>query len=91
MEEYPMPKTVLVVQDEIVQDDASPLFSAKEAARRLGISRATLSRLIAARKIGVYRTGVKTLFNQRILEEYKAQTFHPLKSNCPRAAHECEG
>jgi excisionase family DNA binding protein len=51
------------------------MISAKEAARRLGISRASLSRLIRNNCIGVYRVGGKTMFDETILDAYKKSVF----------------
>ena len=46
------------------------LLSAREAAERLGVSRATLSRLIKARRIGVFRVGTRTLFDSATLKHF---------------------
>lgn len=51
------------------------MISAKEAARRLGISRASLSRLVRDNSIGVYRIGGKTMFDETILDAYKRSVF----------------
>lgn len=53
------------------------LISAKDAARRLNISRGMLSRLIKAGRLGVYRIGDRTLFDEKILEEFKQAVFEP--------------
>lgn len=60
------------------------LLSAKEAAVRLGISRPTLSRLVRDNKIGVYRVGVRTLFDEKILEEFKNSIFQPARETASR-------
>lgn len=67
-----MAATEQVITTEQTAPDESRLFSAKEAARRLGISRATLSRLIQKKQIQFYRIGVKTQFDQKLLDEYMA-------------------
>jgi excisionase family DNA binding protein len=53
------------------------LISAKDAAHRLNISRGMLSRLVNAGRLGVYRIGDRTLFDEKILEEFKAAVFEP--------------
>ncbi len=53
------------------------LITAKEAAKRLSISRASLSRLVKEYRIGVYRVGGLTMFDERILEEFKASVLQP--------------
>ena len=53
------------------------LFSTKEAARRLGITPATLRRLVRLRKIGVFRVGGKLMFNQWVLEMYLWSIHEP--------------
>jgi len=53
------------------------LLSAREAAERLGVSRATLSRLIKARRIGVFRVGTRTLFDNSIIDSFKSAVYQP--------------
>jgi excisionase family DNA binding protein len=53
------------------------LISAKDAAQRLNISRGMLSRLIKSGRLGVYRIGDRTLFDEKILEEFRAAVFQP--------------
>jgi excisionase family DNA binding protein len=53
------------------------LISAKDAAHRLNISRGMLSRLVSSGRLGVYRIGDRTLFDEQILEEFKAAVFEP--------------
>lgn len=51
------------------------LIHAREVAQRLGISRAKLSRLVNANRIGVYRIGGRTLFDETILEDFKKRVY----------------
>jgi excisionase family DNA binding protein len=51
------------------------LISAKEAARRLGISTAQLSRLVSSNSIGVYRIGGRTLFDNETLDAFKQSVY----------------
>jgi excisionase family DNA binding protein len=55
------------------------LISAASAAKRLNISRATLSRLVKSRQLGTYRVGHRTMFDVRIIEEYKSAVLHPAR------------
>jgi excisionase family DNA binding protein len=45
-------------------DEGQKLLSAKEAAAMLGVSRATLSRLIRSGQLRTYRIGARTLFSE---------------------------
>ncbi len=58
-------------------EEGQKLISAKEAAARLGISRAFLSRLIAAGVLATYRIGNRTLFDEEILDEFKQSVLVP--------------
>ena len=51
------------------------LMSAKDAAKKLGISTASLSRLVRENRIGVYRVGGRTMFDEEILDAYKRSVF----------------
>jgi excisionase family DNA binding protein len=51
------------------------LINAKEAAQRLGVSRATLSRLVKHNRIGVFRVGARTMFDDAVLEDFKRRVF----------------
>jgi excisionase family DNA binding protein len=53
------------------------LLSAREAAAVLGVSRATLCRLIKAKRIGVFRVGTRTLFDNSILENFMTTVYQP--------------
>lgn len=46
------------------------LLSAKETARRLGISLPTLSRLTTSGKIGSYKIGVRRLYSERHITDF---------------------
>lgn len=59
------------------------LLSARQVAARLGISRPTLSRLIRDKKIGVYRIGTRTLFDDAVVEEYKQRRFVAPEADAP--------
>jgi len=62
------------------------LITASELCRRLRMSRATLGRLVRAKQIGFYRVGGRLMFDQRILQEFKAASFHPpAESECEAA------
>lgn len=61
------------------------LIPAKEFCERLQISRRTLGRLVRAKVIGFYRVGGRLMFDERVLNEFKAATFYsPVES--PREA-----
>jgi excisionase family DNA binding protein len=68
--------------------EKSNLVSAKDAAARLGISRPTLSRLIRDSRIGVYRVGTRTLFDEKILEEFKESVFVAPQRKAPHRSSE---
>lgn len=53
------------------------MLSAEETAKRLGISRATLSRLVRENRIGHYRIGQRTMFTEEILKDFVESTFQP--------------
>ena len=52
-----------------------PLISAKDAATKLGISTASLSRLVRENRIGVYRVGGRTMFDDEVLDAYKRSVY----------------
>jgi excisionase family DNA binding protein len=56
-------------------EPANGLISARESAKRLGISRSSLSRLVKNNRIGVYRVGGRTMFDETILDAYKRSVF----------------
>lgn len=56
------------------------MISAEETAKRLGISRATLSRLVRDNRIGHYRIGQRIMFEQQMLDEFKASVLQPATS-----------
>ncbi len=58
-------------------EEKQSLFSAAAAAKKLNISRATLSRLVKLGRLGVYRVGHRTMFDQKILEDFKAASYEP--------------
>jgi excisionase family DNA binding protein len=62
------------------------LIPAKEFCERLQISRRTLGRLVRAKIIGFYRVGGRLMFDERILDEFKAASFHPPVLNQQEAA-----
>lgn len=53
------------------------LISAADAAKRLNISKAMLSRLVSSGRLGVYRIGHRTLFDEQIINEFKTAVFQP--------------
>lgn len=53
------------------------LIPAAELCSRLRMSRATLGRLVRAKRIGFYRVGGRLMFDERVLSEFKAASFHP--------------
>jgi excisionase family DNA binding protein len=61
-------------KDSVKQQDLIP---ASEFCRRLQMSRATLGRLVRAKVIGFYRVGGRLMFDEKILNEFKAASFHP--------------
>jgi excisionase family DNA binding protein len=61
------------------------LLSARDTAAQLGISRATLSRLVTRGKIGHYRIGDRILFSEKHISNYLASVEHPARlSNVTR-------
>jgi excisionase family DNA binding protein len=56
------------------------LLNRKQTARRLGISDATLSRLMAAGAISFYKVGWRTLFDDAQIKEYLARVCRPASS-----------
>ena len=62
------------------------LIHAKELCERLQISRRTLGRLVRAKIIGFYRVGGRLMFDEKILDEFKAASFHPPVLNQQKAA-----
>lgn len=62
-------------------EEKQNLLSAAAVAKRLNISRATLSRLVASGQLGVYRVGHKTMFDEQLLNEYKAAILQPRRNN----------
>ena len=57
--------------------ETQKMISAEETAKRLGISRATLSRLVRENRIGHYRIGQRTMFTEEILKSFVESTFQP--------------
>ncbi|HEX8289661.1 MAG TPA: helix-turn-helix domain-containing protein [Pyrinomonadaceae bacterium] len=51
------------------------LIAAKEAAKHLGISRASLCRLVKKNRIGVYRIGNRTMFDKEVLDTFKKSVY----------------
>ena len=51
------------------------LISAREAAAKLGVSRATLCRLVKAKRLACFRIGTRVLFNHTILEEFMRTVY----------------
>lgn len=62
------------------------LITAKEAARRLGVSRATLGRLMRNQRIGFFRVGSRAMFSNAVLEEYKAAVLQEARHRRDLAA-----
>ncbi len=62
------------------------MFTAEETAKRLGISRATLSRLVRDNRIAHYRIGQRTLFDEDGLKEFIKATFQPTVKATSEAA-----
>lgn len=56
-------------------EEKQNLISAANAAKHLNISRTTLSRLIASGRLAAYRIGHRTLFDQQILDDFKASVL----------------
>lgn len=57
--------------------DNDRLISAADAAKRLNISKAMLSRLVSSGRLGVYRIGHRTLFDEQIIDDFKAAAYQP--------------
>jgi excisionase family DNA binding protein len=51
------------------------MYTAEEVAKKLRISRASLSRLIQAGKIAYYRIGERTMFDEDSLKNFREATF----------------
>lgn len=62
-------------------EEKENLLSAATAAKILNVSRTTLSRLVASGQLATYRIGHKTLFDQKILDEFKASVLSPAQRN----------
>lgn len=56
------------------------LLTRKQTARRLGISDATLSRLMAAGAISFYKVGWRTLFDDAQIEAYLESVRRPARA-----------
>jgi excisionase family DNA binding protein len=68
------------MNDSKAVDDAAEtkrLLSAREAPLVLGVSRATLCRLVKAKRIGVFRVGARTLFDNAILQNFMNSIYQP--------------
>lgn len=63
----------------MVHKNIGGLLTRKQVARRLGISDATLSRLMAAGVISFYKIGWRTLFDESQIEDYLASVRHPAR------------
>jgi excisionase family DNA binding protein len=66
--------------------ETQKMISAEETAKRLGISRATLSRLVRENRIGHYRIGQRTMFTEEILKDFVESTFQPPVGDQTKAA-----
>ena len=55
------------------------LISATEAAKRLNVSRSMLSRLVTSGRLGTYRIGDRTMFDEKILQDFKASVLVPAR------------
>lgn len=53
------------------------MYTAEETAKKLRISRASLSRLVQAGSIGYYRIGERTMFDEESLKNFREATFQP--------------
>lgn len=62
------------------------LISAADAAKRLNISKAMLSRLISSGRLGVYRIGHRTLFDEQIIDDFKTAVFQPPRRTASTAS-----
>ncbi len=60
---------------EVQMEGQQSLITAKETAKRLGISRPTLSRLVRKGRIGVYRVGGRTMFDEDVLDAFKRSVY----------------
>jgi excisionase family DNA binding protein len=58
-------------------EEQGNLISAATAAKRLNVSRTTLSRLVCSGRLAAYRIGHRTLFDQKMLEDFKASVLQP--------------
>lgn len=59
-------------------EEKETLLSAATAAKILNVSRTTLSRLVASGRLATYRIGHRTLFDQKLLDEFKASVLRPV-------------
>jgi excisionase family DNA binding protein len=57
--------------------ETQKLYTAEEMAKKLRISRSSLTRLIQAGKIGYYRIGERTMFTEDSLNNFREATFQP--------------
>jgi excisionase family DNA binding protein len=56
------------------------MLTAEETAKRLRISRSALSRLVCENRIGHFRIGHRVMFDQQMLDEFKASVLQPAAS-----------
>jgi excisionase family DNA binding protein len=69
----------------MAHEDMNGLLSRREAAKRLGISYSTLSRLMAAGVISFYRIGWQTLFDDGQLDAYlESVTTSEIRRRIPK-------
>jgi excisionase family DNA binding protein len=55
------------------KDEENPTFDRKEAAKRLGVSVATIDRELARKNIPHFRVGRRVLFTQELIDKYIKQ------------------
>jgi excisionase family DNA binding protein len=71
----------------MARKDLGGLLTRKQTARQLGISDATLSRLMAAGAISFYKVGWRTLFDEAQIEAYLASVRRPSRVEMREQAH----
>ena len=61
--------------------ETKKMYTADKMAKLLRVSRATLSRLVRDNRIGHYRIGQRIMFEQQMLDEFKAAVLQPATSH----------
>ena len=61
--------------------ETKKMYTADELSKILRVSRTTLSRLVKDNRIAHYRIGQRIMFEQQMLDEFKASVLQPATSH----------